>query len=809
MQKAHSSKMPKSSSSKTSKKSGKSSKQKSRLRTAFEGIKKEVVETQEKAVKKLVSDKKTRKKITKRLHKISQRSWQILSWPFRHKFVGYGLLAFLVFSIIGMAYMLRDVPSPRNLTNSERFEVSTQIFDRNGKLLYEIFADENRIPISIDELPPHVLQATIAIEDQRFYRHIGFDIIGISRALVNNISGKPIEGGSTITQQLVKNALLTRERTITRKIKEAMLAVLTEMLYSKKEILEMYLNYISYGGTAVGIESASNYYFDKSARDLTVAEAALLAGLPQAPSRYSPFGSNAEASKARQQDVIDNMVKVGYLSKLEAEEAKGQNLQFALDQTEIEAPHFVFFVRDLLYEQFGEETVKTGGLRVTTTLDLDLQQVAQASVSAEVEKIQRYRVGNGSALIAKPNTGEILAMVGSINYFDTENDGQVNVTLAQRQPGSSIKPLMYATAFQEGVLNPGTVIIDDETCFQVPGQKDYCPKNYDGTYKGPVTVRRALGNSLNIPAVKGLQALGVERFMNQATAMGITSWDDPSRYGLSLTLGGGEVRMIDLAQAFGVLANQGVKVPFTPFLKIEDYSGNVLWQANIDQRKADLEYLTTYDDRFAGELERVMDRGPAYLASHIMQDNNARTEAFGPRSELVIPNQVVSVKTGTTNDLKDNWTVGFTPDFLVTTWVGNNDSTPMNPYVVSGVTGAAPIFNDLMSFILQDREATWQDKPADVTADNVCASGFPPEENASDEDRCDPRQEELFWLGSQPSASKVFEKETWIDVTTGLPPVDGKETDLVLEKHTFYEDPVTDLYCQTCSGNNQPAPEES
>lgn len=801
--------MPKSSSSKTSKKSGKSSKQKSRLRTAFEGIKKEVVETQEKAVKKLVSDKKTRKKITKRLHKISQRSWQILSWPFRHKFVGYGLLAFLVFSIIGMAYMLRDVPSPRNLTNSERFEVSTQIFDRNGKLLYEIFADENRIPISIDELPPHVLQATIAIEDQRFYRHIGFDIIGISRALVNNISGKPIEGGSTITQQLVKNALLTRERTITRKIKEAMLAVLTEMLYSKKEILEMYLNYISYGGTAVGIESASNYYFDKSARDLTVAEAALLAGLPQAPSRYSPFGSNAEASKARQQDVIDNMVKVGYLSKLEAEEAKGQNLQFALDQTEIEAPHFVFFVRDLLYEQFGEETVKTGGLRVTTTLDLDLQQVAQASVSAEVEKIQRYRVGNGSALIAKPNTGEILAMVGSINYFDTENDGQVNVTLAQRQPGSSIKPLMYATAFQEGVLNPGTVIIDDETCFQVPGQKDYCPKNYDGTYKGPVTVRRALGNSLNIPAVKGLQALGVERFMNQATAMGITSWDDPSRYGLSLTLGGGEVRMIDLAQAFGVLANQGVKVPFTPFLKIEDYSGNVLWQANIDQRKADLEYLTTYDDRFAGELERVMDRGPAYLASHIMQDNNARTEAFGPRSELVIPNQVVSVKTGTTNDLKDNWTVGFTPDFLVTTWVGNNDSTPMNPYVVSGVTGAAPIFNDLMSFILQDREATWQDKPADVTADNVCASGFPPEENASDEDRCDPRQEELFWLGSQPSASKVFEKETWIDVTTGLPPVDGKETDLVLEKHTFYEDPVTDLYCQTCSGNNQPAPEES
>jgi len=719
----------------------------------------------------------------------------IITLPIRNKAVGISILFIIGLVIAGMAYILKDLPSPRNLTSSDNFAVSTQIFDRNGTLLYEIFGDENRIPIEIKDLPPHVLQATISIEDQRFYRHFGFDLIGISRALRNNLSGQPVEGGSTITQQLVKNALLSPERSLDRKVKEGILAIFTEILYSKSEILEMYLNYISYGGTAVGIESAANRYFDKSAKDLTLAEAALLAGLPQAPSRYSPFGSNPQASKNRQKEVLKAMVRDGYITQEQATEAENQTLTFALSTTDIKAPHFVFFVRDILYEQYGVSTVERGGLRVTTTLDLPLQEAAQASVSAELATLSRHNVGNGAALVTKPNTGEILAMVGSQNYFDTANDGQVNVTLAQRQPGSSIKPITYATAFQNKTLNPGTILLDVPTCFENPGQKDYCPRNYDGGFRGPVTIRESLGNSYNIPAVKALYTIGVTNFIDQATKMGITSWVDPSRYGLSLTLGGGEVRMVDLAQVFGSLANQGVKVPLTPFLKIEDYQGNTLYSLDREQRLEDLEYLSTYDDDQAGELERVMDRAPAYLASHIMQDNSARTAAFGARSELVIPNQVVSVKTGTTNDLKDNWTVGFTPEYLTITWVGNNDGSPMNRYIVSGVTGAAPIFNDIMSYVLQGKEPVWQEKPDDVASAGVCATGFPPQPG----ENCQVRYTELYWTQSQPSKTRTVTQEIWINRETGQPLKPGEsESNLELRTQVMYEDPTTEFFCLDC-----------
>lgn len=709
----------------------------------------------------------------------------------------YGVVGGLLLFILSVIYLLRDLPSPTRLIDQENFAVSTQIFDRKGVLLYEIFADENRTPIALSELPPHVYQASIAIEDKNFYKHWGFDIFAIVRATISNIRGGRLEGGSTITQQLVKNALLTRERTFTRKIKEALLSILTEILYSKDDILEMYLNYISYGGTSVGIESAAQSYFDKSAKDLTIAEAALLAGLPQAPSRYSPFGSNPELAFSRQQDVLRRMVEDGYITPLQADEAKSQVLTFALDRNDISAPHFVFYVRDLLYEKYGVETVEKGGLRVTTTLDLDLQNTVQASLSAEIAKLDKYRVGNGAALVLKPNTGEILSMIGSKDYFDSENGGQVNVTLAERQPGSSIKPLMYATAFQEKVLNPGSILIDAPTCFTVPGQKPYCPKNYDGTFKGPISIRDSLGNSLNIPAVKALRITGVETFMDQATKMGITSWHDPSLYGLSLTLGGGEVRMIDLAQAFAVLANEGVKVPLTPILKIENFRGEVLETNNPDQIQEELLYLTEYDgEHNSDHLERVMDRAPAYLASHIMQDNNARRLAFGTRSELVIPNQIVSAKTGTTNNLKDNWTVGFTPEYLTITWVGNNDGTPMNPSLVSGVTGAAPIFNDIMSFILQGKEPVWQEKPPDVASGFVCATGFP----SSKSEPCSGRYEDLYWEKSQPSQSKTYRQQVWIDPNTGLPPPYGEHVDgLVLEERTVYQDPLTPMYCSDCN----------
>lgn len=717
--------------------------------------------------------------------------------PITHPWLRWVTLAALVAVIGVLGYILRDLPSPRNLTSKENFAVSTQIFDRNGVLLYEIFADEHRVPITLDQVPPEVIEATIAIEDENFYHHFGVDIVGVVRAVINNLQGGRLEGGSTITQQLVKNALLSRERSFQRKVKEAVLAVATEVIYSKDQIMEMYLNYIPYGGTAVGIEAAAQQYFDKPASQLTLAESALLAGLPQAPSVYSPFGSNPERAKARQEEVLRQMVENDFVTPAEAETAKSEVLQYALSKTDINAPHFVFYVRDLLYDKYGVETVEKGGLRVTTTLDLALQETVQASVSAEVSKLERYRVGNGAAMVIKPNTGEILAMVGSKDYFNEAEDGQVNVTLSQRQPGSSIKPIMYATAFQEKLLNPGTILLDVPTCFTVPGQKPYCPKNYDGGFKGPVTVRQSLGNSLNIPAVKGLRLIGLENFIEQASKMGITSWTDPSNYGLSLTLGGGEVRMIDLAQAFSVLANQGVKTPFTPILKVEDYRGTILDEVDTEERLADLEYLTLYDDELeSGELERVMDRAPAYLVDHIMQDNNARTAAFGSRSELVIPNQVVSVKTGTTNDLKDNWTVGFTPEYLVISWVGNNDSTPMNPYVVSGVTGAAPIFNDIMSFVLNGREPVWPSKPSDVASGRVCASGMPPELT---KDSCAPRYEELYWQKGQPSQSKTYTKEIWVKSDTGQPPAPGEQADnLILENHTVLGDPLTPAYCTDC-----------
>lgn len=735
--------------------------------------------------------------------------------------IGTGLLITIILAVL--VYLYSQLPSPNNLTSSENFPVSSQIFDRNGKLLYEIYGNENRIPIKIDDLPKYALQATIAIEDKKFYSHHGLDIRGLIRAGFNNFSGGDVQGGSTITQQLVKNALLSREKTISRKVKEAVLAIMTEIIYSKNEILEMYLNYISYGGTAVGIEAAANKYFNKSAKDLSLAEASFLAGLPQSPTTYSPFGSNPERGKARQKEVLRRMVEDKYINDMEAANAENETLQFAIKKTDIKAPHFVFYIKDLLYEKYGEKMVETGGLRVKTTLDLDLQETAQASLSAELTSLARLKVGNGAAIVTKPNTGEILTMIGSKDYFDSANDGQVNVTLALRQPGSSIKPLMYATAFANKTINPGTMLLDVPTCFRVAGQKDYCPKNYNGGFSGPVTIRQALGNSLNIPAVKSLATIGVETFMNQAKSMGINTWTDPANYGLSLTLGGGEVKMIELAEAFGVLANQGVRVPLTGILEISNYKGEVLEKYDPESTKADLSYLS--ENEFSTEqnqLKRVMERAPAYMVDHIMQDNNARVNAFGPNSELVIKNKVVSAKTGTTNDLRDNWTVGFTPEYLTIAWVGNNNSKSMS-YLASGITGAAPIWHDIMQYILKDKEIVWPERPADVKIGSVCMTGMPAKSglgtmaistNNKDKEKtdtivnketdpiatCESGKQELYWEESKPSYSGAFSKEYWINSTTNLPFNEGDSQDnLKLEAHKFFYDPFTKLYCSDCA----------
>lgn len=760
--------------------------------------------------------KKTKVANSSLLMKIKkQRSFQV------------ALLLIVVAILAILIYLYRQLPSPNNLTTNENFPVSTQVFDRNGTLLYEIYGNENRIPIKIDDLPEYVMQATVAIEDKKFYSHHGLDLTGLLRASLKNFSSGSMQGGSTITQQLVKNALLSNEKTLQRKIKEAVLAIMTEVLYSKKEILEMYLNYISYGGTAVGIETAANKYFNKSAKDLSLAEASLLAGLPQSPTVYSPFGSNPEKGRNRQKEVLRRMVEDKYITAEEADAAGNEVLNFAIKRDDIKAPHFVFYIKDLLYAKYGEKMVETGGLRVKTTLDLDLQEAAQASLSSEVNKLASLKVGNGAAIVAKPNSGEILAMIGSKDYFNNQADGQVNVTLSLRQPGSSIKPLMYATTFAQKTLNPGSMLLDVPTCFRVAGQKDYCPKNYTGAFMGPVTIRQSLGNSLNIPAVKALATVGIETFINQAKLMGINTWTDPANYGLSLTLGGGEVKMIELAEAFGVLANQGVRVPLTGILEISDYRGEVLEKYDPESAKSDLSYLT--ENELAdtnGVAKRVMERAPAYLTSHILQDNNARQNAFGTNSELVIKNKIVSAKTGTTNDLKDNWTVGYTPEYLTIVWVGNNDSKSMS-YLASGITGAAPIWHDIMEYILKDKETIWPDKPADVKIGNVCLTGMPSQmglgttmvSSGDNEDSvavtntdtdpiasCESKGQELYWESSKPSYSGTFRKEYWIRAETGLPPKEGEEaTDLSLQEHSFYYDPLTNLYCADCS---RPADEQ-
>ncbi len=718
-------------------------------------------------------------------------------YPLINPFFRYLILIITLLVIVGFVYLINQLPSTKNLTADDHYAVSTQIFDRNNVLLYEIYADENRIPVKVEDIPEHVIQATIAIEDKNFYQHFGIDLQGVIRAIRNNLTSDNLEGGSTITQQLVKNALLTPERSFSRKIKEATLAVMTEIVYSKDQILEMYLNYISYGGTSIGIEAAAQSYFDKSVQNLDIAEAALLAGLPQAPSLYSPFGSEPKRASQRQAEVLRRMREEDFINEEQEEQAKKQALNYALSRTEIKAPHFVFYVRDWLYDKYGLEKVEKGGLRVYTTLDLELQNKIQEIVAAEIDGLTRYRVGNGAVLVTKPNTGEILAMVGSKDYFDIENDGQVNVTLVERQPGSSIKPLMYATTFQKKTLQPATLLMDVPTCFEVPYQKPYCPRNYNGNFSGMTTVRRALGNSLNIPAVKALATVGVEQFMDQAKKLGISTWKDPANYGLSLTLGGGEVKMIDMAQAFGTLANQGVKVPLTPITKIENYKGEVLAEVDSQNRKDDLSYLNNYKSNGSkGDLERVMDRAPAYLVSHIMQDNQARATVFGTNSALVIPDQIVSAKTGTTNDMKDNWTIGFNPEYLTVTWVGNNDNTPMSS-LASGIVGAAPIFNDVMTHILQEEPSVWQEKPPDIALGDVCANGMPPKYS---DDKCRVMNRDIYWENGQPSNAKFVKQKLWIDPTTGQPPPPDKQVDgLELVEQEMLKDPVTSLYCANCN----------
>ena len=663
----------------------------------------------------------------------------------------------ILFGLTILFLIFRGLPSPKKL-GSDEFPVSTQILDRQGKLLYEIYAEQNRTPIQLADLPDYVKQATIAIEDKNFYKHHGFAWEGITRAVLNTIFKKNLQGGSTITQQLVKTTLLTPDRTLKRKLREAILSLATEIRYSKDEILEMYLNHVPYGGTSYGIEQAAQTYFNKNALTLSLAEAALLAGLPQAPTRFSPFGTNPKLAQERQRQVLERMLQDGYISQKQFDQAINSPLDYAPQTQNIKAPHFSLYIKELLVDKYGEPLVEKGGLRVTTSLDLALQEYAEAVIATEAAKLQKANVSNAAALVTIPRTGEILAMVGSKNYFDETIDGNVNVTTRLRQPGSSIKPINYAVGLLKG-FTPSTMFLDVPVCFNVPGQPTYCPRNYDGQFHGVVQMRFALGNSFNIPAVKMLAANSVESMVATASAMGITTFQDPSRYGLSLTLGGGEVKMVDMAVAFGVFANAGLKVDLTPILKVTTYTGKVLEQIDLENQLP------------VGK--KVLPPEVTYLISHILLDNNARSQAFGPNSQLVIPGHAVSVKTGTTDDLRDNWTIGFTPSFLVAAWTGNNDNSPMSPWLVSGVSGAAPIWHQIMAQVLADQPDEWPKKPENIVGLQVCnLSGLRP----NPEIPCATRFE-YFIKGREPLLEPNLKKE------------DG---------HIYLSDPVQQNYCLDC-----------
>lgn len=712
----------------------------------------------------------------------------------------YVLVALGTIFLVSYLLVLKDLPSPGRLSQTDAFAATTRIFDRNGNLLFEIYAERNRTPVPLQGLPTYIKDAHIAIEDKNFYKHHGFASEGVLRATLNIMFRRKLQGGSTITQQLVKTALLTPERTIQRKLREAILALTTELIYSKDQILEMYLNHVPYGGTAWGIEAAAQTYFGKTASSLTLAEAALLAGLPAAPTRYSPFGANPELAKVRQRTVLTRMVEEGFVSPEEAAAAAAEKLELESPAIEIAAPHFVLWVKEQLVERYGEHLVERGGLQVTTTLDLDLQEYIEASVSANIKALESLRVGNAAALVTNPQTGEVLTMVGSRDYFATEHDGNVNVTLRPRQPGSSIKPVNYAAAFETGRLTPASVLLDIPTCFTVPGQPPYCPQNYDNTFHGPVQARFALGNSYNLPAVKVLALNSVEDMIATASALGITGWEDPSRYGLSLTLGGGEVTMLDMAVAFGVFANQGVKVPLQPILRVEDQLGKVLeaWDPEtVSQEVVVLNAQTPIDKpqpQKPASPTRVLSREAAYLIAHILLDNNARSAAFGASSELVIPGKVVSVKTGTTNDLRDNWTIGFTPTALVATWVGNNDNAPMHPYLVSGVTGAAPIWNTIMRKVLEGRPPEWPEQPEGIVGLNVCIlSGLLP----NPDNPCSVRHE-FFIKGFEPNQLDQSRRQIWINKDTNLPPQEGEVDNLELREQLVVSDPFIKDLCLDC-----------
>ncbi|HEV2339264.1 MAG TPA: PBP1A family penicillin-binding protein [Patescibacteria group bacterium] len=667
----------------------------------------------------------------------------------------FGLIVGIVLIIGLFLWYSRDLPKPGQLVNNNLSE-STRIYDKSGILLYSVYKNENREYVQLKDIPAYLQEATIAIEDRNFYKNQGFSVNGYLRATRDIILLRGVSGGSTLTQQLVKNVLLTNERTLPRKIKELILAIQVDKTYSKDQILEMYLNDVGYGGANTGVEAAAETYFGKHVKELDLAQSAVVAGLPQDPNYYDPLNGQRNYV-ARSYNVLQAMVSQGNITQKQADTAYNElkNFTFLSPQdASIKAPWFVLYVKQLLAQQFGDNMVENGGLQVTTTLDYGIEQKAEQIVKDQVTNLGSLDVGNGAALIMDPQTGDILAMVGGKDYFgDPAPNGckpgvncifepNINATIINRQPGSSLKPVMYATAFEKG-YTPATMIMDVKTDFPTgdPTSPIYTPVNYDGKYHGPVQLRFALANSLNIPAVKMLARVGIKDVMQNAFNMGIQNWnptsDNLKSVGLSLVLGGRETTLLDEVTTYSVFATGGIKRNPVFITKVTDSKGNVLYQAPTQSGN------------------RVLPEDVTFLISHILSDNNARTMEFGPYSSLVVSGKTVSVKTGTTDSKRDNWTVGYTPDYVVGVWVGNDDNETMNQQLASGITGAAPIWNAIMSTVLKGKpDNTWlQQPPSDVTAMQIDAlfGGLPVDGQ--------PTRSEYFIKGTQPTGpSPVYKK---------------------------------------------------
>lgn len=608
------------------------------------------------------------------------------------------LFGLTIFALSELAQIARELPDPKQLLGDHQIKQSSKIYDRAGKtLLYEIFNEEKRTIIQFEEMPDYIKKAAIAVEDKNFYSHQAFDWRAILRALKTNIlEGRVSQGGSTITQQLAKNAFLTPERTIKRKLKELILSYWIEKNYSKDEILALYLNTIPYGSNTYGIEAASQTYFNKPAKELSLAEAALIASLPKAPTYYSPWGFHIDELMQRKNYVLKQMLDLGFIDNEEFERAKDFKFAFA-DQNlgSIKAPHFVMMVRDYLINKYGEDFIKKGGLRITTTLDYDLQQIAERAVSEGAKRNADLYKGKNAALVAQnPKNGEILALVGSANYFNKENEGNFNVAVqGLRQPGSAFKPFAYVTAFKKG-LSPNTVIFDLPTEFsannpQCPPivdfnnnqDKCYHPENYDKTFRGPVNLRNALAQSLNVPAVKILYIAGIDSTIQTAKDFGISTLTDSSRYGLSLVLGGGEVKLIDMVGAYSVFSQDGVKHNQKIISKIENSQGELIESSS--------DYAS-----------QAIDPQYAQMINDVLSDNDARKPLYSSSFDLtVFSDRQVALKTGTTNDYKDAWTIGYTPYLAVGVWAGNNHQESMQKNAGS-ILAALPIWNAFMKEVL-------------------------------------------------------------------------------------------------------------